>query len=209
VASVERGRDCCAKTLSRLLHRAPYRAKRTSVWHLFTRFACNLRVHDEMTGLLNRRQFNLRATRELSRSSECVLVFFDLDRLAHANSVVGHQAVDACIIATARIVEQRAAGNLVARYGGGNFAVLTKDWTQAGVLINAVRSSVALAFCTERSRTLEARKDLVGTPVLTISVGAAAAKRGERLANLVQRADMAMFEAKSSGRNCVRWAPVA
>jgi diguanylate cyclase (GGDEF)-like protein len=204
----ERARDCCARALSGLLYRVPFRTRVSRAGHWLTRVASNLRVHDELTGLLNRRQFNLRAERKLSQGSHCALVFFDLDRLAYANIVLGYKAVDACIIETARMVRELANGDLVARYSGGNFVVLVSDTSRAQELVELVRSKVASAFCSERSRTLEAMHDLAGTPVLTVRVGAANAKNGETLAYLVQRADMALFEAKSSGRDCVRWAAV-
>jgi diguanylate cyclase (GGDEF)-like protein len=164
---------------------------------------------DALTGVSNRRSFEeeltmewRRATRTASRLS---LLMIDIDGFKAYNDSLGHQAGDAGLRDVARIIDEGAkrAGDIVARYGGDEFAVLLPD--------TDVNGATALA---ERIReTIEARA--LPAPnaqgAITVSIGVATmtgSEDGEPSA-LVRAADGALYHAKRDGRNLVRVAETA
>jgi diguanylate cyclase (GGDEF)-like protein len=164
---------------------------------------------DALTGVSNRRSFEeeltmewRRATRTASRLS---LLMIDIDGFKPYNDSLGHQAGDAGLRGVARIIDEGAkrAGDIVARYGGDEFAVLLPDTDLPG--------ATALA---ERIReTIEARglRASSAQGAITVSIGVATmtgSEDGEPSA-LVRAADGALYHAKRDGRNLVRVAETA
>jgi diguanylate cyclase (GGDEF)-like protein len=206
---LERGRDIAAASLTRRLFRLPYRLQVNRIWHRLRQLERELRVHDELTGLLTQRQFILRAGRGLRAEGRGVLVLFDVDRMFYVNDALGHEAGHAVLRALCAIIQESAAGRLTARLGGDEFVVLVEDEASAAKLVEGVRSAAASRLEPQRARIRIARPALGGTPLLTMSVGIASARPGEPVSSLIQRADMALSEAKNAGRDCVRCAQVA
>jgi diguanylate cyclase (GGDEF)-like protein len=164
---------------------------------------------DALTGVSNRRSFEeeltmewRRATRTASRLS---LLMIDIDGFKPYNDALGHQAGDAGLRDVARVIDEgaRRAGDIVARYGGDEFAVLLP--------IQRAPGAAALA---ERIRaTIEKRgiRDPVTQRAITVSVGVATmtgSEDGEASA-LVRAADGALYQAKRKGRNLVQVAESA
>src|SRR6185437_725907 len=92
--------------------------------------------------------------------------------------------------------------DVVVRYGGEEFTVLLPDTAVAGAFVTAERLRAAIAAMTERD----------GLPAglrVTASIGIAAINKGDDGAQLLKRADGALYEAKRSGRNRVVTAPPA
>jgi diguanylate cyclase (GGDEF)-like protein len=160
--------------------------------------AQHLAFHDALTGLANRALFDDRLTLALGdaqrRGRAVALLYFDLDRFKNVNDTLGHPAGDQLICAMARrLVEVTRSTDIVARIGGDEFAVIQTNVgspAEVEVLCMRVVEAVAEPF------------ELAGSNVsVGVSIGIAlspydALDRTE----LARKADIALYEAKSSGR---------
>jgi two-component system cell cycle response regulator len=168
--------------------------------------AIRLSLTDGMTGLWNRRNFDLRLESELSRavrfSEPFAVVFVELDQMKAVNDRHGHQAGDTVLIELARrLTEAVREVDVVARWGGDEFTLLLPKTGLAGALRLAekIRAAVADAPFVVDTGELD----------ITISVGVAAyPEHGAAGKDLVAAADAAMYQAKARGRNRVE-IPVA
>ena len=171
----------------------------------------NMVLTDPLTGCLNRRGFDQALTREVGRAtragSEFALLAVDLDHFKRVNDTYGHMAGDIVLRAVGSLlVKSGRAGDVVARVGGEEFAILLADTGSSGATLFATRLCESIsAFSFEIG-------DQVVPVTLTTSIGVAiGAPRGvPNFADLLwSRADDALYEAKRSGRNCVRvWSSV-
>jgi diguanylate cyclase (GGDEF)-like protein len=163
-----------------------------------------LATTDGITGLKNHRTFQQAFDTMLSRASRggapLSVVMCDIDHFKSLNDSCGHPFGDdvlrdvACVLRNA--VRQV---DLAARYGGEEFALLLEDSSESGARLTAdrIRREVeALEFTHPRN----------GSPVtVTISLGIAVfSSESVAKAELIQRADDAMYYAKENGRNQVR-----
>lgn len=163
-------------------------------------------VHiDALTGLGNRRFFDESMAAEVraaSRSGAHLgLVMLDIDRFKQFNDLYGHPAGDRCLQAVGDVLKAvcRRPRDLVARYGGEELAVILPDTDVAG----AIR--VAQEILQKLRELRIAHADNLDQPVVTASAGVCAARpdAGASVASLIQRADQALYAAKSDGRNRV------
>jgi len=163
-----------------------------------------LAVTDGLTGLFNHRRFQEGLAAEIARARRyghpVSLVLVDIDHFKSYNDAHGHQAGDALLSGLALTLRGAARENdLVARYGGEEFAFLLPQ--------TAKGEAVALA---RRVCTAVERRDWDGAGALpggrlTVSLGVAAfPEDAQAHADLVQRADQALYLAKREGRNQVR-----
>jgi diguanylate cyclase (GGDEF)-like protein len=202
---VERIRNTSATFLMNALFAMPYRLKPNRLWHAARTFVSKLRVHDQLTGLITQREFKVRAARILRTQTSGAVAYLDVDRMVYLNDAMGHSAGDSFLLTVASIVRDCAGDRLVSRFGGDEFVVLADDATQATGIVENVRAAVAARFKQERQRVLAKRQELAGSPVLTISAGLASIRDGQTVQSAIERADSALFDAKRSGRDCVRW----
>ncbi len=158
---------------------------------------------DALTELLNRRGMSERIAAEVSRSSREMsrvgLLWLDVDLFKEINDIHGHAMGDEALREVAKLLLSLLRPyDSVARWGGDEYLVLTQssDVEELHVLGERIRRAVA------ESRHL---KDAKGAPLhLTVSVGGYLGEVGEDMESLLQRADQALYDAKSAGRNCYR-----
>jgi diguanylate cyclase (GGDEF)-like protein len=157
---------------------------------------------DGLTQIFNKRYFAEALDREIARASryrrELSLVMFDLDHFKEVNDTHGHLAGDAVLKTLAHTIKTRIrTEDIFARYGGEEFAIILPeiDGHNAHQFAEKVRRVV---------ETTEFHFEAAKIPV-TISMGVATLDLEEpAAAALIKRADERLYEAKSSGRNCVR-----
>ncbi len=153
--------------------------------------------HDALTGLPNRMHFCERldkAFRELHRTAGFAVLCLDLDHFKSVNDMLGHQAGDRLLqVAAARIREALRESDVVARFGGDEFAVLQLVEDQpaaatalAGRLVEVMSEPIALGE----------QQMPVG---VSIGISLAPADGGDA-GRLLKNADMALYRAKADGR---------
>jgi diguanylate cyclase (GGDEF)-like protein len=146
---------------------------------------------DPLTNLLNRRglEETLDAAINLDTSRGLAVFMMDVDHFKRYNDEYGHLTADRMLEELGRIL-RAAVGepDLVGRFGGDEFvvAVPNVDEDDALELAERLRLQIErLALC-------------------TVSTGVSVAQQGESLKEFLDRADMALLDAKQAGRNCVR-----
>lgn len=163
-------------------------------------------VHiDALTGIGNRRFFDESVAAEMraaSRSgSSLALIMFDVDRFKQFNDLYGHPAGDRCLQAVADVVKRvcRRPRDLVARYGGEELAVILPDTHSAGAVL------VAKEILQKLREQKLVHADNPGRLIVTLSAGVYAIQPGasDSPEVLIQRADQALYAAKSEGRDRV------
>ena len=155
---------------------------------------------DALTRLPNRRSLQERLAQEVHRAerygSPFLVAMCDLDDFKKVNDTHGHDAGDAVLRAAARVmVENLRRTDVVGRWGGEEFIVLLPETELAG----------------GRTALEKVRARLSAQPVpwgeaalaVTVSVGVTAFAKGERVEDVVARADEALYEAKRAGKNRV------
>ena len=153
--------------------------------------------HDAVTGLPNRTLFRERLDEALARShrgEKFAVLCLDLDRFKEVNDTLGHAAGDRLLVmASQRITSQLRETDVLARLGGDEFAVLCGGLhgpESAGSLAERMVRRICEPF------ELEGESVQVG-----VSIGVAMGLvDGERQEDLMRAADMALYEAKNSGR---------
>lgn len=154
---------------------------------------------DPLTGLLNRRGFSQRADRLLAASTAeglpgCVAVF-DLDHFKRVNDVLGHAAGDELLVAFAALLDETfAETDLVARAGGEEFVAYLP-----GSDVEAAARSCEAVRCQLEARSLTLDRPSV-CPT-TVSIGLAVIDPSRSLAENLEKADEALYRAKTAGRN--------
>ena len=155
---------------------------------------------DEMTGLYNRRQFDLLARAEWARFQRYIrplsVLIIDVDHFKSVNDRFGHDAGDELKVVAAVCSSAKRASDILARIGGEEFAMLLPDTAEGDARIVAERLRDELRG---RSPTIGGEK--LG---LAVSVGIAGASLSmSGIETLMKRADDALYEAKRGGRDRV------
>lgn len=156
---------------------------------------------DPLTGLGNRRAFDLAAGRaiEQSRRAETsVVLVFDLDRFKTINDRFGHAEGDRVLRLFAEVAARNTeAGGVLARVGGEEFAALLICDPSSGV---SIAEQIRCDFANEAAALAEG--------LATVSVGVAAMQGPTAdLSTLMRAADEALYMAKAAGRNRVFLSP--
>lgn len=163
-----------------------------------------LAMQDGLTGLSNRRHFDHSLATEMNRARRehaCMsLLMIDIDFFKRYNDRYGHQRGDDCLKTVAQTIQActQRPGDIAARYGGEEFAVILPECDAEGA------KNVAAHICQSvRDRHLE-HEDSPHKQV-TVSIGIATTYSPPPDAEadkLLRTADMALYESKTSGRDC-------
>ncbi|MEM9187996.1 MAG: diguanylate cyclase [Myxococcota bacterium] len=163
-----------------------------------------LAITDPLTGLPNKRGLEHTLHRDLAQvereNGELSLLVLDIDHFKKFNDTWGHKTGDDVLTAVGRTLREYVrAGDLAARYGGEEFVVVLPRTNEADAEVVADRIRAAI-----EAMEVPGPK---GPLKVTTSIGSATV-RGANLTSaadtLFKRADTALYEAKSAGRNCVR-----
>lgn len=155
-------------------------------------------IRDSLTGLFTRRYLEEIGCRMLDRSEKgagpLAVIFLDIDHFKSINDNYGHKMGDSVLQTVGSTIKLGLRPNEAAfRYGGEEIIIL---------LYGDEESSQQIA---ERIREDVARQIYIGERKhfkVTMSAGIAVYKRGEKLAQLLERADRCLYSAKNNGRNC-------
>ena len=159
----------------------------------------HLAFYDPLTNLPNRVLFNDRLQQAITRAarnkSMAAIMFLDLDRFKAINDTLGHKAGDELLIEVSRRLAKCIRGSdTVARLGGDEFTVILPDVSDVHH-VSAVAQKIIEAVAVPC--TLEGQEVFV-----TTSVGISVFPHGgESVESLTRSADIAMYQAKSQGRN--------
>lgn len=159
-------------------------------------------THDPLTGIANRAAFDRALERaqerHLRQAAPLAVLYCDVDRFKEVNDRHGHDSGDRLLSAiAARLVHGCRASDTVARLGGDEFVVIAEQ----------VRSPEEVSELADRLLQHVGRPVTLpdGTAVTPgMSIGIAIAGAGETRRELLKRADLALYDAKASGRG--RWA---
>ena len=159
-----------------------------------------LMVRDSLTGLLNHTTTNEQTKIELARArrikQSLSFALLDIDHFKLVNDQYGHPAGDRVIKSLSNLLKQRLrATDVIGRYGGEEFAVVLPD-ADADTAVR-ILDEVRQSFADIRHQHDD------GDFVVTLSSGIATYPQYSEVPHLIDAADKALYEAKSSGRNQV------
>lgn len=156
-----------------------------------------LATHDELTGLLNRRAIVAMGERELAvairHRQPLTVAFVDIDFFKRVNDSHGHEAGDMVLAEVSTLLRDACRSvDLVGRYGGDEFCLV---FPRAG--------NECTGYLGERLLNAVRQHRFSNQHLLTLSIGFASlpADGDQSWASLIHRADMALYDAKSMGRN--------
>jgi diguanylate cyclase (GGDEF)-like protein len=155
---------------------------------------------DPLTGVYNRRGFFDEAGKACLRAGEgspLSAILFDIDHFKEVNDLYGHATGDAAIKSIAH--EAAIVSDVVGRLGGDEFSVVLEGQSLAEAM--QVASDLQRRFAAMRIKTAD------GLASLTCSLGVAEFVLSETIDHLINRADAALYRAKTEGRNCVARPP--
>lgn len=146
---------------------------------------------DPLTGLPNRRAFAAALDEALSRGRSCSVALLDIDHFKIVNDTHGHAVGDQVLVEVAEQLRSAGGGRgTIARYGGEEFVWLLPDADPSQAQLACLHLCQAVRFAS------------MALPV-SISIGLAHGRAQEKRAELLARADEALYAAKRNGRDRV------
>ncbi|MFF2482805.1 GGDEF domain-containing protein [Paenibacillus sp. NPDC058071] len=144
-------------------------------------------ITDGLTGLYNRRHFQLKAEQLLKRQRGTAVIFCDIDNFKKLNDTHGHHKADGVLKQVAEIMKEESAGiGAAGRYGGEELlACIGTDRVKPDRVAESIRKRV-------EQETM-----------VTVSVGVSTSKDGSAVQELIKLADEAMYHSKTTGKNKV------
>ncbi|ADE15750.1 diguanylate cyclase [Nitrosococcus halophilus Nc 4] len=166
---------------------------------------------DELTGVANRRQFEMTIRQEFRRAmrnkSSLSVIMIDIDNFKAYNDIYGHQAGDDCLRQVAKALSSvlKRPNDLLARYGGEEFVVILPETGSKGArsLAESLRRAVEILKIPHRYASQSGLQ-------VTISLGVSTLvpQRDEDPTKLIAAADQALYQSKRAGRNRVTGAGI-
>jgi len=157
---------------------------------------------DPVTGVFNRRYFQVRLDEELQRAHRhqipLALLMIDVDDFKRVNDSHGHLAGDTILRDVGDILRRSVrVFDVCARFGGEEFVIIMPGSTSE----NAMRIAERIR---ERIEHYRPSDGVLAMTRVTVSVGLAVSSTGATVGQLLERADQALYEAKRAGKNCIR-----
>jgi diguanylate cyclase (GGDEF)-like protein len=156
-------------------------------------------LHDHVSGALNRRGIDQRLALELVRAErngyQLAIALIDIDYFKQINDTAGHAAGDAALRQVVEVISARLRSyDFFGRFGGDEFLLVLPQTSCDDALRIAERMKHAVSGLVVSRFTLP----------ITLSIGLTFATPGETAIAMLARADMALYNAKRAGRNCIR-----
>jgi diguanylate cyclase (GGDEF)-like protein len=165
---------------------------------LLYRQAVNSALRDPLTGLNNRSCFEISVKREVDlahrHNSELAMIVLDVDNFKNINDVYGHLVGDCILREIAESARDSVRSTDIAfRYGGEEFVVLLNSTGKNGayLLAERIRRNIQKKTCTYGEHSIK----------VSASLGIACLREGESATDLFKRADEAMYQSKTQGKN--------
>ncbi|WP_291968608.1 diguanylate cyclase [Candidatus Symbiopectobacterium sp.] len=166
-----------------------------------------LALLDGLTGLANRRQFDIFLRETIAQSAlsgkRIALIMLDVDMFKKCNDHYGHVEGDKCLQTVSHALSsmQCRKEDLIARYGGEEFVIILMDVTEEGAVAFAERALEAI-----RHQRIPHELTTLDEKVVTASAGVylfVGTTPDHAPESVIIRADKALYQAKSKGRNSV------
>lgn len=164
-------------------------------------------ITDPLTGLFNSAHLRTVLANEIERSQRTLnptaLIMLDLDHFKQVNDTYGHEAGNAVLVQTAKLIQVNTRQlDIQCRYGGEEFAIVLPSTERflAIQVAERIRESIANTMVEYNQQQLQ----------ITASIGLAFYRAGESkdVALLIREADKYLYQAKEQGRNQVCFAPL-
>lgn len=159
---------------------------------------------DELTGIYNRRYFNQKLDAEFKRAYRqnqlISLLIIDIDHFKSVNDNYGHLVGDICLKRISKLLRKSITrpNDILSRFGGEEFVIVLPETTSEGAtyVANRLLKSVEAEVVIYEDITLK----------LTVSIGLATfiPTENDLPESIILAADNALYEAKESGRNCLK-----
>jgi len=158
----------------------------------------NLAVTDKLTGLYNRAKFDEVLAHELSRAKRSHhafgLVMVDIDYFKSVNDTHGHHIGDQFLVEISELIQSSIRStDVLVRWGGEEFALICLESSLSGImtLVETIRAKIE-------------EHSFMSVGKRTISIGVTMYEENDTDTMMISRADKALYEAKNSGRNCIK-----
>ena len=160
-----------------------------------------LAKHDPLTGLYNRRALFEQKLIEEATQDEAHLLLIDLDHFKKLNDTYGHDTGDRALIAASAMMR-----DALRAYGPGHHFAVRLGGEEFCMFLDEPDRDKALVFAEDMREALAGLHNSIGLPAgaTSASIGLTRHKRGDTVDSSLLKADAAMYDAKTSGRNRVR-----
>ncbi len=153
-------------------------------------------LHDKLTGIYNRRYFDIIIDKLIEKAADFSVKFsvlmIDIDHFKKFNDKYGHDIGDEVLKIVSRTIEKniRSNSDMLFRYGGEEFIVITAVGLDDAIMLAHKINEL----------------DFIGAPEkITVSIGVSNFQQGLSKEDLIKIADNNLYKAKESGRNCCKW----